>query len=126
MSVNINDLLLQDLFVLLDLLGAANPKISNYQKASDQQFKHLASIEEKLVDRGLLSPDVPKVFHFKENFGVWGRPRISDDHLPFLRRGQYTSTRNRRVEASAAFVADTGKLTKPEFACVLKGSVASS
>ena len=78
---------LQDCFVLLDLLGASQPSISNYQPSSRAEFKHLVSAEDRLGKAGLL-PEVPAVFTYTESWGSWGAPHISDDHLPFLRRGQ--------------------------------------
>ncbi|XP_043197963.1 glutaminyl-peptide cyclotransferase-like [Amphibalanus amphitrite] len=82
----INDIDRIDCFVLLDLLGAALPSISNYQPSSREEFRHLVSAEERLAKAGLL-PDLPSVFHYRDSWGAWGAPRISDDHLPFLRRG---------------------------------------
>ena len=77
----------QDCFVLLDLLGAALPAISNYQPSSKAEFRQLVSAEERLARAGFL-PDIPAVFTYRESWGAWGAPQISDDHLPFLRRGE--------------------------------------
>ena len=72
--------------MLLDLLGAANPSISNYMSETSGQFRHLAAVENRLRRRGLLT-DAPKVFTYKKSWGLWGPPQISDDHLPFQKRG---------------------------------------
>ena len=52
----------QDCFVLLDLLGAALPSISNYQPSSKAEFRQLVSAEERLAKAGYL-PDIATVFH---------------------------------------------------------------
>lgn len=77
-----------DLLVLLDLLGARSPQIWNYFSDTNGQFKHLAHVERKLRSRGLLHNGAPDViFNYKKSWGIWGPPQISDDHLPFQRRG---------------------------------------
>ncbi|XP_037071950.1 glutaminyl-peptide cyclotransferase-like protein [Pollicipes pollicipes] len=76
-----------DCFVLLDLLGAARPAIANYQAGTKAEFRRLAAIERQLSSAGLLPPDLPAAFHFHQSWSGWGAPQISDDHLPFLRRG---------------------------------------
>ncbi|XP_043215041.1 glutaminyl-peptide cyclotransferase-like [Amphibalanus amphitrite] len=83
---NISDLDRIDLFVLLDLLGASNPTISNYITDTNAQFRHLAGVEKRLRRGGLLTK-APNVFRYRKSWGLWGPPQISDDHLPFQRRG---------------------------------------
>jgi len=75
-----------DLFVLLDLLGAAKPAISNYISETNSEFRHLAAVEAKLRGNNQLE-DVPRIFRFRKSWGLFGPPRIDDDHLPFQRRG---------------------------------------
>lgn len=73
-----------DMMVLLDLIGAADPKFYNYFSATQLWFARLIGIELKLGESHLLS-------------SVWQKPTyfqpyslssfIEDDHIPFLRRG---------------------------------------
>ena len=76
--------LVQDLFVLLDLLGTELPSIYNYPYCADAEFRQLAAVERRLRKKGLLE-DVPRIFRVKKS---WSSPvGIEDDHLPFMRRG---------------------------------------
>jgi len=74
-----------ELFMLLDLLGAAQPTIANYIPDTDRLFRRLVAAEDALRMRGLL--EVPQIFHFRDSWRPFGRPSISDDHLPFMQRG---------------------------------------
>ncbi|KAI9888002.1 MAG: hypothetical protein M1823_000123 [Watsoniomyces obsoletus] len=97
------------LFVLLDLLGAANPVIPSYSRTTHWAYQHLSKLESRLRSLSLLksSPNHPSKRnpqHKRENeptflpegnkyensgghsgfvsFGV-----IEDDHIPFMARG---------------------------------------
>ncbi|EPE27419.1 Zn-dependent exopeptidase [Glarea lozoyensis ATCC 20868] len=80
------------LFVLLDLLGSARPKVPSYFKTTHWAYQHMALIESRMRTMGLLAsasdadhpflPEYdkgPNAFH--STFG------IQDDHLPFMARG---------------------------------------
>ena len=87
MNVPVTSCDFQDLFVLLDLLGARGPTISNYITETNGEFRRLAEIEQRLRRDRLLNPG-PRIFRYKSSWGLFGPPAISDDHLPFQRRGE--------------------------------------
>ncbi|KAF9246387.1 hypothetical protein BU15DRAFT_40185 [Melanogaster broomeanus] len=77
--------------ILLDLLGARNPTIRSYFIDTAWLFDAMASAEQRLHESGMLvdSADAPAFRSFflprkgnEFNFGY-----ISDDHVPFLRKG---------------------------------------
>lgn len=91
-----------ELFILLDLLGAAHPKIRNYFPETSAVYHHLSDIELKLGDNLMLTPmkapekdeDVPAFNEEDELYFIDERKRstsqnvkIDDDHTPFLERG---------------------------------------
>ena len=70
-----------DVFMLLDLLGAANPKIrSSDGHGTKNLFDKLPEIENNLRQMGQLRP-IPNIFYPGIVYG------IEDDHIPFLKRG---------------------------------------
>jgi glutaminyl-peptide cyclotransferase len=82
-----------DAFVLLDLLGAANPKIGNMLPNKQSLYLHLPMIEQKLENlpcfnsgRGFLSlitgSDSSEPIFLTSSYG-----NILDDHMPFYERG---------------------------------------
>jgi hypothetical protein len=93
-----------DLFVLLDLLGAANPLVPSYFKTTHWAYKHMADVEKRLRDLGRFksSPNhASKRFSeqaraqepmflresAKTDADRWMGGLIGDDHEPFLARG---------------------------------------
>ena len=78
------------LFVLLDLLGVAKPRIPSYFKTTHWAYQHLAGIEMRLRSLGLLQsqsndPFLPESSKESKNFNAaWG---VQDDHIPFMARG---------------------------------------
>ncbi|KAF8541667.1 peptidase family M28-domain-containing protein [Trichophaea hybrida] len=81
-----------DLFVLLDLLGSAGPRIPSYFPTTHWAYQAFATIETQLRTAGLLashkkSPDV--WFHEadKNKDSYWRGGGIQDDHVPFMDRG---------------------------------------
>jgi glutaminyl-peptide cyclotransferase len=77
------------LFVLLDLLGAAKPKVPSYFKTTHWTYQGLASLEQRLLGLEVLQssghPFLPEAFKDPHNFhAAWG---VQDDHLPFMARG---------------------------------------
>ncbi|KAJ5054847.1 uncharacterized protein L3040_001109 [Drepanopeziza brunnea f. sp. 'multigermtubi'] len=78
------------LFLLLDLLGASDPRVPSYFKTTHWAYQNLAKIESRL--RGLSvqkssakNPFLPdatkKPDQFRQAYGV------EDDHIPFMARG---------------------------------------
>ena len=80
------------LFVLLDLLGAADPNIPSYFASTHWAYKHLAKVEERLRAQGLLE-STPKAAFMRESdrdetdMARFFRGYVQDDHVPFMRRG---------------------------------------
>ncbi|CAG8520072.1 2930_t:CDS:2 [Ambispora leptoticha] len=77
--------------VLLDLLGAKDPKITNYFPTTSWLYKNIARIEERLWKQSLLKEDeddLDKDFMFDSSLGSSVLMNIiSDDHVPFMIRG---------------------------------------
>ena len=92
------------LFLLLDLLGSANPTVPSYFKTTHWAYKNMAALETRLRDLGQFksSPNHPTKLKERENklrkepiflveadksddrFLGW---MVQDDHIPFLARG---------------------------------------
>ncbi|KAM0255085.1 hypothetical protein ACHAQJ_006086 [Trichoderma viride] len=77
------------LFVLLDLLGSADPQVPSYFLTTHWAYKNMAALEKRMRDLGLLEskpskPFLPDAEKSSDKFG-WGG--IEDDHIPFLKRG---------------------------------------
>ncbi|KAF5913095.1 hypothetical protein HPG69_009046 [Diceros bicornis minor] len=75
---------LKDLLVLLDLIGAPNPRFPNFFPNSARWFDRLQAIEHELHELGLLKDHSWERRYFQNN--GYGNV-IQDDHIPFLRRG---------------------------------------
>ncbi|KAI9726923.1 MAG: hypothetical protein M1828_000271 [Chrysothrix sp. TS-e1954] len=86
------------LFVLLDLLGSANPNVPSYYLTTHWAYRNMAKLERRLRDLGLFKSSaqddtpstsnkqyfLPDIDKSEENFFASG---IEDDHIPFLARG---------------------------------------
>ncbi|KAH8675267.1 glutaminyl-peptide cyclotransferase [Xylariales sp. PMI_506] len=77
------------IFVLLDLLGSANPSIPSYFLNTHWAYQGMAGVEERMRRLGLLEsnptrPFFPDVDKLPEAFG---RAFVQDDHVPFMARG---------------------------------------
>jgi hypothetical protein len=78
------------LFLLLDLLGAANPSVPSYFKTTHWAYQKLADIDFRLRLLGLQQstpyrPFLPDSQKDSSQFnGAWG---VQDDHIPFMARG---------------------------------------
>lgn len=75
------------LFLLLDLLGAKNPRVPSYFKSTHWAYQHLASIEDRMRKLNLLNSKpkfLPEAGKLAPQFG---RGFVSDDHIPFMDRG---------------------------------------
>jgi glutaminyl-peptide cyclotransferase len=77
------------LFVLLDLLGAANPKVPSYFLTTHWAYKAMASIEERMRRLGLLEsePRAPFLPDAAKSSVQFRRYIVEDDHVPFMERG---------------------------------------
>ncbi|TAQ84030.1 hypothetical protein B7494_g7640 [Chlorociboria aeruginascens] len=75
------------LFLLLDLLGSANPHVPSYFATTHWAYQYMALIEARLrtLDLAESTPQEPFLDGNRKSFG--GRFGIQDDHLPFLDRG---------------------------------------
>lgn len=95
-----NDIETVGLFVLLDLLGAPAPRIPSYFESTHWAYQGLAKIEERMRALGLLESSSPsgagagagaKKTRFlpeaEKPVSRFGHGYISDDHVPFMRRG---------------------------------------
>lgn len=79
-----------ELFVLLDLLGAANPSIPSYFKTTHWAYQHMADVEQRLDNAGLLKVKRKRPFLYerdKPDSSMWYGGQIGDDHVPFQDRG---------------------------------------
>ncbi|XP_013364967.1 PREDICTED: glutaminyl-peptide cyclotransferase-like protein isoform X2 [Chinchilla lanigera] len=74
----------QELFMLLDLLGAPSPTFYSHFPHTVRWFHRLRSIEKRLHRLNLLQAHPQEVMYFQP-----GEPpgSVEDDHIPFLRRG---------------------------------------
>jgi glutaminyl-peptide cyclotransferase len=71
-----------DVFVLLDLLGAKDPKFPSYFYDTNKLFLEMKSLEDRLHSLGLLLNHNSNYF---QNFLAYGG--VEDDHVPFLQKG---------------------------------------
>ena len=86
------------LFVLLDLLGSANPTVPSYYLTTHWAYQNMAKLEQRLRGQEMFksardtksrsassqSPFLPDNDKVEANFFATG---IEDDHIPFLARG---------------------------------------
>lgn len=75
--------MLQDLLVLLDLLGTPRPSFFNYFKNTEKWYLQLASAEKRLDNENHLKKSYNEVYFNK----LYLSANIEDDHLPFIRKG---------------------------------------
>ncbi|KAF8471722.1 hypothetical protein BDZ91DRAFT_676978 [Kalaharituber pfeilii] len=84
-----------DLFVLLDLLGAKNPKVPSYFKTTHWAYKHMSDLEHRLRELGIFRTGkrpADRSANFLNEYNKKGTDfhwagGVQDDHIPFLRRG---------------------------------------
>jgi glutaminyl-peptide cyclotransferase len=94
-----------ELFLLLDLLGSAGPRVPSYFKTTHWAYKHMARAEERLRKLGLMksSPNHASKMAKREDKKLKVEPQfllegnkgddafyggfIEDDHVPFMARG---------------------------------------
>lgn len=75
---------LQDVLVLLDLLGTADVTMYNYFEETTPWYSRLASYERRLRELQLLHARKNNIFQNQNLLN----PGIDDDHMPFLERGE--------------------------------------
>ncbi|KAH3972315.1 peptide hydrolase [Parastagonospora nodorum] len=94
-----------ELFLLLDLLGSASPRVPSYFKTTHWAYKRMANVEERLRKLGLMksSPNHPLRVAKRQNKKPRAEPMflpeggksdnsfmggfVQDDHVPFMARG---------------------------------------
>ncbi len=78
-----------NMFVLLDLLGEANPRLPSYIQTSHWAYQNMATIEERMRKLGLLEskPAHPFLIDKGKTANSFIPASIQDDHLPFMARG---------------------------------------
>ncbi|KAH9885554.1 glutaminyl-peptide cyclotransferase [Xylariomycetidae sp. FL2044] len=80
------------LFVLLDLLGAAEPRVPSYFLTTHWAYRAAADIERRLRGLGLLESQAalhnkPFLPDHDKQAAAFTKPFTEDDHIPFMRRG---------------------------------------
>ncbi|KAH7402814.1 hypothetical protein BKA66DRAFT_507683 [Pyrenochaeta sp. MPI-SDFR-AT-0127] len=94
-----------ELFLLLDLLGSARPRVPSYFKTTHWAYKHMANAEDRLRKLGLMksSPNHATKMAKRKDKKPRAEPRflpegnkgdnafmggfVQDDHVPFMARG---------------------------------------
>ena len=79
-----------DLFVLLDLLGSANPIVPSFFKTTHWAYKQMAKAESRLRSLKQFQSNSKRPFLSeadKKEEDRWLGGAIEDDHLPFQVRG---------------------------------------
>ena len=79
-------------FVLLDLLGSANPIVPSYWSNTHWAYKNMAALEKRMRSPSLsvLSARPKEQFFLRDAEKTslwWAGPMMQDDHVPFLQRG---------------------------------------
>ncbi|KAI1205020.1 peptidase family M28-domain-containing protein [Annulohypoxylon truncatum] len=77
------------MFVLLDLLGSANPTVPSFFQTTHWAYKAMATIEGRMRKLGLLEsiPQRPFLPDLEKAATTFHRGAIEDDHKPFMARG---------------------------------------
>ncbi|KAF5707648.1 glutaminyl-peptide cyclotransferase [Fusarium mundagurra] len=77
------------LFVLLDLLGAAEPTIASHFLTTHWVYERAADIEHRMRNLKLLETQPRKMFFLEKHKPAdrFTESPIQDDHIPFIRRG---------------------------------------
>ncbi|KAI2602371.1 peptidase family M28-domain-containing protein [Hypoxylon sp. NC1633] len=77
------------MFVLLDLLGSANPTVPSFFQTTHWAYKAMATIENRMRKLDLLesTPRNPFLPDSEKDESLFHRGYISDDHKPFMARG---------------------------------------
>ena len=75
------------LFVLLDLLGAAQPAIHSWFKTTHWAYRKMAALEKRFRDLSVFASSGDSWFVDGGRDEISPRGAIEDDHLPFMARG---------------------------------------
>ncbi|KAI0882191.1 glutaminyl-peptide cyclotransferase [Annulohypoxylon maeteangense] len=77
------------LFLLLDLLGAAEPHVPSYFLPTHWAYQNMAKIEERMRKLDLLNSKSKKTFlpDSEKHVSQFSQAYVLDDHVPFLIRG---------------------------------------
>ncbi|KAI2472564.1 glutaminyl-peptide cyclotransferase [Annulohypoxylon bovei var. microspora] len=77
------------LFLLLDLLGAANPHVPSYFLPTHWAYQNMAKIEGRMRKLGLLSSKSKRSFlpESEKQASQFSSAYVLDDHVPFMVRG---------------------------------------
>lgn len=77
------------LFLLLDLLGSADPRVPSYFLTTHWAYRAMASIEARMRDLKILEtlPARPFLPESDKDAKRFGRTYVDDDHRPFMERG---------------------------------------
>lgn len=77
------------LFVLLDLLGAADPQIPSYFLPTHWAYQAMATVEQRMRDLDLLESQPARSFlpDSEKAASRFTRSWVGDDHVPFMERG---------------------------------------
>lgn len=77
------------LFLLLDLLGAPNPRIPSYFLNTHWAYKNMATVEDRMRQLGLLeaTPNIPFLPESNKQSSRFTRSGVEDDHIPFMKGG---------------------------------------
>ena len=86
-SVRRNRLADLELFVLLDLLGAKDPKVPSYFPTTHWAYREFAAVEKELRDTGRFKSTGGRWFHEADKTRGWWGGMVGDDHVPFMQRG---------------------------------------
>lgn len=88
-KLRINLIILQDVLVLLDLLGAANPNFYNFFDNTARWYSQLILAENRLHELSLLKNydgHIPSRKYFQpQSVSSY----IEDDHIPFLKKSEF-------------------------------------
>ncbi|KAI0849666.1 hypothetical protein F5Y00DRAFT_235444 [Daldinia vernicosa] len=78
-----------NLFLLIDLLGAADPHVPSYFQSTHWAYQGMSKIEERMRKLGLLrtKPKNPFLPDSNKQTSQFTKAYIGDDHVPFMVRG---------------------------------------
>lgn len=75
------------IFVLLDLLGSANPSVPSYFQTTHWAYQRMAAVETRMRNFSMLESVPKKPFLPEAGKTQFSPGGIGDDHIPFLKKG---------------------------------------
>lgn len=82
---------MQDVMILLDLLGAIKPVIRNYKETNYKPvYQLLADTERQLLKTSNCLNSIPSIFGIADTWAA-----VDDDHVPFHKRGKFFFTQHK-------------------------------